>query len=103
MILPLFAMRGTVPRMVKVALAGYFAYLVFPSLSAQTSFFAKSYNLYFDYDGSFTLEYIMLLVGEGLIGIIMGLYVSMIFAAFSTAGQFFAFQTQLLIHLYQSQ
>ena len=48
MILPLFAMRGTVPRMVKVALAGYFAYLVFPSLSAQTSFFAKSYNLYFD-------------------------------------------------------
>ena len=92
MTLPLFAMRGTVPRAVKVALAGYFAYLVFPELSAADSFFAKSYNAYFDYDGSFTLEYVLLLVGEGLIGIIMGLYVSIIFAAFSTAGQFFAFQ-----------
>ncbi|MBQ3826260.1 MAG: flagellar biosynthetic protein FliR, partial [Spirochaetaceae bacterium] len=92
MTLPLFAMRGTVPRAVKVALAGYFAYLVFPELSAADSFFAKSYNAYFDYDGSFTLEYVLLLVGEGLIGIIMGLYVAIIFAAFSTAGQFFAFQ-----------
>ena len=90
--LPLFAMRSTVPSVVKVALAGYFAYLVFPQLSLSSSFFYKAYNTYFDYDGSFTLEYILLLVGEGLIGIIMGLYVSIIFAAFSTAGQFFAFQ-----------
>ena len=80
MTLPLFAMRSTVPRVVKVALAGYFAYLVFPQLSASTSFFYKAYNSYFDYDGSFTLEYILLLVGEALIGIIMGLYVSIIFA-----------------------
>jgi flagellar biosynthetic protein FliR len=33
-----------------------------------------------------------LLIGEVLIGIILGFFVSMIFAAFSTAGQFFAFQ-----------
>ena len=33
-----------------------------------------------------------LLVGEALIGVIIGFYVSIIFSAFSAAGQFFAFQ-----------
>ena len=43
-------------------------------------------------DTEFTLEYILLLAGEGLIGIIMGFFVSMVFSAFSSAGQFFSFQ-----------
>ena len=39
--------------------------------------------------------YFLLLVGEGLIGIIMGFFISIIFAAFSAAGQFLAFQMGL--------
>ena len=31
-------------------------------------------------------------MGEGIIGLIIGFYISLIFGAFSTAGQFFAFQ-----------
>ena len=38
------------------------------------------------------LYFIFLLIGEVLIGVILGFFVSIIFAAFSTAGQFFAFQ-----------
>ena len=39
--------------------------------------------------------YFLLLVGEALIGIIMGFFISIIFAAFSAAGQFLAFQMGL--------
>lgn len=83
--LPLFSMR-TVPNVAKVALGGYMAY------------FLMSYANYYSYgsailgDGTFSLYFIFLLIGEVLIGIILGFFVSMIFAAFSTAGQFFAFQ-----------
>ena len=83
--LPLFSMR-TVPRSAKIALAGYMAYIMmgFADYSAYESFISL--------DGTFSLYYFLLLVGEAMIGIIMGFYVSIIFAAFSTAGQFFAFQ-----------
>ena len=83
--LPLFSMR-TVSNVAKVALGGYMAY------------FLMSYANYSSYgsvifgDGVFSLYYIFLLIGEILIGIILGFFVSIIFAAFSTAGQFFAFQ-----------
>lgn len=83
--LPLFSMR-TVSNVAKVALGGYMAY------------FLMSYANYYSYgsailgDGTFSLYFIFLLIGEVLIGIILGFFVSMIFAAFSTAGQFFAFQ-----------
>ena len=40
----------------------------------------------------FSLIYILLIGGEALIGVIMGFYVQIIFAAFSSAGQFMAFQ-----------
>ncbi|MBQ5876251.1 MAG: flagellar biosynthetic protein FliR, partial [Treponema sp.] len=69
-----------------VALGGYMAY------------FLMSYANYYSYgsailgDGTFSLYFIFLLIGEVLIGVILGFFVSMIFAAFSTAGQFFAFQ-----------
>ena len=38
------------------------------------------------------MYYVLVLIGEALIGIILGFFVSIIFSAFSTAGQFFAFQ-----------
>ncbi|MCH5288397.1 MAG: flagellar biosynthetic protein FliR [Treponema sp.] len=82
--LPLFSQR-TVPRMAKVAFAGYLAYLMLPhaDLARYAPYLA---------DGAFSLQYVLLLGGEVLLGIITGFYVTIIFAAFSTAGQFFAFQ-----------
>lgn len=83
--LPLFSMR-TVSRTAKIALIGYMAYLMmgFADFSA--------YSVWIEGDGAFSAEYILLLIGETLIGVIIGFYVSIIFAAFSTAAQFFAFQ-----------
>ena len=83
--LPLFSMR-TVSRTAKIAFIGYISYLLmgFADFSA--------YSLYIGDDGAFSLMYLLLVLGEGLIGVIIGFYVSIIFAAFSTAAQFFAFQ-----------
>lgn len=88
--LPLFSSRA-IPRMAKVALCGYMAYFLFPSVSLSSGTFL-SYANFISADGSFSLEYFLLLVGEGLIGIIIGFFINIIFAAFSTAGQFFSFQ-----------
>jgi flagellar biosynthetic protein FliR len=72
---------AAVPRVAKVALAGYTAFIVLPSaLSAGWDV------------PPFGLDYVMLVIGEGLIGIITGFYISLIFGAFSTAGQFFTYQ-----------
>ncbi len=89
MALPFFSSK-TFSRIVKVALAGYLAYLIYPHVD----FSAYSPFIHFTKDGSadFSLEYILLIVGEGLIGLTMGLFVSIIFASFSSAGQFFSFQ-----------
>ncbi len=83
--LPLFSMRN-VSRAAKVALAGYMAFLLFPNVDLSV------YGSVVSLDGSFSIPYIICLAGEAVIGIIMGFYISIIFAAFSTAGQFFAFQ-----------
>ena len=85
MTLPLFSIRN-VSRIAKVALTGYMAYILFPHVDFSV------YAPYIASDGAISLQYIALLVGEGLIGIITGFYVTIIFAAFSSAGQFFAFQ-----------
>ncbi|ULQ59803.1 flagellar biosynthetic protein FliR [Brucepastera parasyntrophica] len=77
---PLLSIQS-VPRVAKIALAGFVAYMVMPD--------AYPGNVT---DGPFTLHYVLLLVGEGLIGVITGFYVSIIFSAFSTAGQFFSYQ-----------
>lgn len=82
--LPLFSMRS-VSRTAKIALIGYMAYLMMAFVD-----FSK-YESWIDGD-AFSLYYILLLIGETLIGVIIGFYVSIIFAAFSTAAQFFAFQ-----------
>lgn len=88
MTLPLFSMQS-VSRVAKIALAGYIAFLVLPSMNGD------SYGQLAGVYSVFTLEYILLLVGEVLIGIITGFYISILFAAFSTAGQFFSFQMGL--------
>ena len=71
----------TVSRVAKIALTGFLAFLALPGVTAQTP---KIDN--------FNLEFLLLLVGEGLIGIITGLFVTLIFSAFSSAGQFFTYQ-----------
>ncbi len=90
MSLPLFSSK-TVSRLPKVALAFYLAWFAFPRLSLSEGLFAP-YGQFLSTDGHFTLEYVLLLMGEAMIGVIIGFYVNVIFAAFSTAGQFFAFQ-----------
>lgn len=85
MTMPLFSMRS-VSTIVKVALTGYMAYFLLPNVD---------FNVYAQFateENMFSLYYILVLVGEAMIGVITGFYISIIFSAFSTAGQFFAFQ-----------
>ncbi|MCQ2575499.1 MAG: flagellar biosynthetic protein FliR [Treponema sp.] len=82
---PLFSMRS-VPRTAKVALAGYMSFFLLGIVDF------SSYMPFIAEDGSFSLIYILLILGEALIGVVIGFYITMIFSAFSTAGQFMAFQ-----------
>ena len=85
LVLPMFSMRSA-SRVAKVALAGYMAFFIFGTCDL-------SYYLpYIAQDGSFSMEYFLIFIGEVLIGIILGFFITMIFSAFSTAGQFLAFQ-----------
>lgn len=77
---PLLSTKA-VPRIAKIGLAGYVACLVFPGVS---------YSVWNVNPNS--IDYILIVIGEGLIGIITGFYISMMFAAFSSAGQFFTYQ-----------
>lgn len=88
MTLPMFSMRAA-SRVAKIAIAGYMAFFIFGSID--TSVYAP----YIGDEGSSSMLYVLLLVGEALIGIIMGFFISIIFAAFSAAGQFLAFQMGL--------
>jgi flagellar biosynthesis protein FliR len=77
---PLLSIQS-VPRTVKIALAGLIAFLVMP----------EAYPKGWDVD-PFSLHYALLLVGEGLVGVITGFFISMVFSSFSSAGQFFSYQ-----------
>lgn len=83
--MPLFSMRS-VSTIVRIALAGYMSYFLLPSINFNT------YSAFVGFEQGFTLYFFLALVGEALIGVIIGFYITIIFAAFSTAGQFFAFQ-----------
>ena len=83
--LPLFSMRS-VSRIVKIALAGYMAFFIFSTLDF------SAYKDFYNPDGAFSIYYVLVLAGEGLIGVVLGFYITIIFGAFSTAGQFTAFQ-----------
>ncbi len=71
----------TFPRVAKIALAGLVAFIVLPQVDA------SAWNV-----PPFSLHYALLVVGEGLIGIMTGFFVSIIFSTFSSAGQFFSYQ-----------
>ena len=76
---PLLSTRA-VSRIVKIALAGFIAFLCLPYYPVNS------------YMEIFNFHYLLLLFGEALIGILTGFFVLMIFSTFSTAGQFFTYQ-----------
>lgn len=83
--LPLFSMRS-VPRVAKLALSFYMAFMMFSGVDFSV------YESVVTENQAFSVQYLLLVLGEGLIGVIMGFFIQIIFAAFSTAGQLFAFQ-----------
>jgi len=102
---------GAVPQVAKLALAGFTAFAVMPTAAVfaveATAAGAAGVggvgavslpgpggvaflsDLRYE---PFSLRFILLLIGEGIIGLILGFYLMLIFAAFSTAGQFFSLQ-----------
>ena len=77
---PLLNSEG-VPQIVKFALAGFAAYASLSTALVNEWVIAP-----------FGLSFIFLVIGEAIIGIIIGLFLVLVFAAFSTAGQFFSLQ-----------
>jgi flagellar biosynthetic protein FliR len=71
----------SIPRVAKISLAGFAAYASFSSALVRDWVIAP-----------FGLGFVFLVIGEALIGIIIGFFLALIFAAFTTAGQFFSLQ-----------
>ena len=94
-----------IPQVAKLALAGFTAFAVLPAAAVFSADAAVSgtgavalpgpggiaflNDLRFE---PFSLRFIYLLIGEAIIGIIIGFFMTIIFATFSTAGQFFSLQ-----------
>jgi flagellar biosynthetic protein FliR len=72
---------GGVPQIAKIGLSFFTAVVVFPSV------YATGYPI----PGS-ALEYILLLMGEALIGILVAFFLVIIYSAFNMAGEFFSLQ-----------
>ncbi len=85
MTLPLFSMRN-IHSAARVALTGFLAFNIMGRVDY------SAYQGFLSAEQTFTAQFIMLLAGEALLGVITGFFISIIFSAFSTAGQFFAFQ-----------
>ena len=99
-----------IPRTAKIALAGFTAFSVMPTaavfaventaagamgLTGTGAVTLPGAGLGFLSDlrfEPFSFRFLLLLIGEGIIGIIIGFFMTVIFAAFSTAGQFFSLQ-----------
>lgn len=71
----------SIPQVAKIALAGFTAYAAFPS-ALVSGWEIPPYGF----------EFLLLVVGEGIIGVITGFFLTMIFSTFTTAGQFFSLQ-----------
>jgi flagellar biosynthetic protein FliR len=100
-----------VPQVAKLALAGFAAFAVLPNagvfaveltaagaagVSGVGAVNIPGAGVLSDLSYEpFSLRFLLLLVGEGIIGIIIGFYLTLIFATFSTAGQFFSLQMGL--------
>ena len=67
--LPLFSTQ-TIRFMAKVALGFFMAYLIYPQVSLATGTYA-AYASFITVNGEFNLVYVLLLLGEALIGIII--------------------------------
>jgi flagellar biosynthetic protein FliR len=74
-----------IPQVAKIALAGFAAYGVFPDARGLPFFAGLRVEL-------FGLSFIFLVIGEAIIGIIIGFFLTILYSAFSTAGQFFSLQ-----------
>ena len=70
-----------VPQLAKIGLSFFTAIVVYPWVVQM------GYNI-----PDNAVQYLMLILGEILIGIIIGFYLSVIYAAFQVAGQFFSIQ-----------
>jgi flagellar biosynthesis protein FliR len=100
-----------VPQIAKLALAGFAAFAVLPNAGVFAAELTAAGAAGVSGVGSvnlpgagvlsdlryepFSLRFLLLLIGEGIIGIIIGFYLTLIFATFSTAGQFFSLQMGL--------
>jgi flagellar biosynthetic protein FliR len=74
---------SALPQAAKIALAGFAAFMCYRDVQSVQAWGAVDAT---------SLTFVFLLIGEALIGIIMGFFMTIVFTAFSTAGQFFAFQ-----------
>ena len=98
-----------VPQVAKIALAGFTAFAVLPTAAVFSVEGTAAGMAGVSGVGAVTLpgaagtltdlrlepfsfRFLLLLIGEGIIGIILGFFLTIIFAAFSTAGQFFSLQ-----------
>ena len=100
-----------IPQVAKLALAGFTAFAVLPTAAvfaveataAGAAGVAGTGAVTLPAAGGmaflsdlryepFSFRFLLLLIGEGIIGIILGFFLTIIFAAFSTAGQFFSLQ-----------
>jgi flagellar biosynthetic protein FliR len=86
-----------IPQVAKIALAGFAAFAAMPAAAVFAANGAVSLpgaaaslaDLRYE---PFSLRFLLLILGEGIIGVITGFFLTIIFAAFSTAGQFFSLQ-----------
>lgn len=77
---PLVSGQG-VPGIARIGLAFMAAWVVFPWIQE------AGYPI-----PDTGLSYMLLVVGEGLVGMIMGMFITLVFTTFQTAGQFFSLQ-----------
>ncbi|GHU09126.1 flagellar biosynthetic protein FliR [Spirochaetia bacterium] len=77
----------SVPQVAKIGLAGFAAFSAMPTAQAIMASDIQTLDT-----SLFGVAFLFLIIGEVIIGIIIGFYISIIFAAFSTAGQFFSLQ-----------
>jgi flagellar biosynthetic protein FliR len=71
----------SIPQVAKIALAGFAAFCAFPSAPAVL------------YDvPPYSMEFVALAAGEAIIGVIIGFFLTVVYSAFSTAGQLFSLQ-----------
>jgi flagellar biosynthetic protein FliR len=84
--------QEAVPQIAKIALAGLLSYAVFPVSQTPDWEPLLMPGGAPDAGVMFGLRFALLLIGEAVIGLITGFFLNLVFAAFSTAGQFFSLQ-----------